>query len=149
MRRSIPAIPAARWCPRTARSSASTPPSSWGRKASALRSLPTPRISCSASWCGTPAQQFTLSRRRRHTAGLAQESAVMIATVEAGSPADRAGLVAGDIILALDGTAVTGADDLIRLLAGERIGRKVEVETLRGGELRRLSLVPGERAHRG
>jgi len=101
------------------------------------------------AYIGISAQQFTLSRRRQLAAALAQESAVMIATVEAGSPADRAGLVAGDIILALDGTAVTGADDLIRLLAGERIGRKVEVETLRGGELRRLSLVPGERAHRG
>jgi S1-C subfamily serine protease len=101
------------------------------------------------AYIGIAAQQFTLSRRRRHAAGLAQESAVMIATVEAGSPADRAGLVAGDIILALDGTAVTGADDLIRILAGEKIGRSVEVETLRGGEFRRVSLVPGERAHRG
>jgi S1-C subfamily serine protease len=101
------------------------------------------------AYIGIAAQQFTLSRRRRHAAGLVQESAVMIATVEAGSPADRAGLVAGDIILALDGTAVTGADDLIRILAGEKIGRSVEVETLRGGEFRRVSLVPGERAHRG
>src|SRR5438552_2583402 len=83
------------------------------------------------AYIGIAAQQFTLSRRRRHAAGLAQESAVMIASVEAASPADRAGLAAGDIVLALDGATVTGADDLIRLLAGDKIGRTVEVETLR------------------
>jgi S1-C subfamily serine protease len=101
------------------------------------------------AYIGIAAQQFTLSRRRRHAAGLAQESAVMIATVEPGSPADRAGLAAGDIILTLDGVAVTGADDLIRLLAGDKIGRQVEIETLRNGNRRVLSLVPGERSARG
>src|ERR1700758_5067674 len=101
------------------------------------------------AYIGIAAQQFTLSRRRRHAAGLTQESAVMIATVEPGSPAERAGLVAGDIILALDGTTVTGADDLIRTLAGEKIGRTIEVETLHNGSRRVLSLVPQERAHRG
>ena len=101
------------------------------------------------AYIGVAAQQFTLSRRRRHAAGLAQESAVMIATLEPGSPAERAGLVSGDIILALDGIPVTGADDLIRMLAGEKIGRPVEIETLHNGNRRTLSLVPDERTHRG
>ena len=73
----------------------------------------------------------------------------MIASVEPGSPAGRAGLAAGDIILALDGAAVTGADDLIRLLAGDKIGRTVEIEMLRNGDQRRVSVVPDERARRG
>ena len=73
----------------------------------------------------------------------------MIATVEPGSPAERAGLVSGDIILALDGLPVTGADDLIRMLAGEKIGRPVEIETLHNGTRRTLSLVPDERTQRG
>jgi S1-C subfamily serine protease len=100
------------------------------------------------AYIGVAAQQFTLSRRRRHAAGLTQESAVMIATVEPGSPAARAGLAAGDIILALDGTAVTGADDLIRSLAGDKIGRRVEIEALRNGGRHVVSLVPDERPHR-
>ncbi len=101
------------------------------------------------AYIGIAAQQFTLSRRRRHAAGLSQESAVMIATIEPGSPAERAGLAAGDIVLALDGTAVTGADDLIRSLAGDKIGRHVDIETLRNGTRRVVSLVPDERPHRG
>jgi S1-C subfamily serine protease len=101
------------------------------------------------AYIGIAAQQFSLSRRRRHAAGLSQESAVIIASIEPGSPAERAGLAAVEIILALDGTAVTGADDLIRLLAGEKIGRSVEIETLRNGEHRRVSLTPNERPRRG
>jgi S1-C subfamily serine protease len=100
------------------------------------------------AYIGIAAQQLTLSRRRRHAAGLAQESAVMIASIEPGSPAERAGLRAGDIILALDGSTVTGADDLIRLLAGEKIGRAVEIDTLRNGSRQMLSLVPDERVRR-
>lgn len=72
----------------------------------------------------------------------------MIATVEPGSPAARAGLLAGDIILALDGAPVTGADDLIRSLAGDKIGRRVEIEALRNGGRLMVSLVPDERPHR-
>jgi S1-C subfamily serine protease len=101
------------------------------------------------AYIGIAAQQFTLSRRRQLAAGLTQESAVMVATVEPASPAERAGIAAGDIILSLDGTAVTGADDLIRILVGEKIGRSVEVVTLRNGEHRVVSLVPAERLHRG
>jgi len=97
---------------------------------------------------GIAAQQFALSRRRRHAAGLTQESAVMVASIEPGSPAEQAGLNAGDVILALDGVAITGADDLIRVLAGDKIGRTVELEVLHNGSRRVLSLVPQERVHR-
>ena len=73
----------------------------------------------------------------------------MVASIESGSPAEQAGLLAGDIILTLDGIVITGADDLIRVLAGDKIGRTVEVEVLHNGSRRMLSLVPQERVHRG
>src|ERR1700687_4428948 len=87
------------------------------------------------AFIGVAAESAPVPRRFAHAAGIGNASGAMLSTVESGSAADRAGLKAGDIILALDGTAVTGADDLIRLLAGEKIGRTVEVETLRNGEL--------------
>ena len=78
-------------------------------------------------------------------AGLTQGSAATITESVPGSPANRAGLLTGDMIVTLDGEPVTGADDLIRLLTGERIGRAVEIDVLRLGKPRRFTLVPEER----
>jgi S1-C subfamily serine protease len=101
------------------------------------------------AYIGIAAQQIALPRRFRYAAELSQESAVLAASVEAGSPAERAGVKDRDIILSLDGTAITGGDDLIRMLAGDAIGRTVEIEILRSGSRHKLSVVPEERANRG
>jgi len=50
-----------------------------------------------------------------------------------------------DTIVRADGVAVTGVDDLIRLLNGERIGRRVTIEALRRGALRTFVVTPTER----
>jgi len=101
------------------------------------------------AFIGIAAQQIALPRRLRYAAGLTQESAVMVDSVEPGSPADQAGLKARDIIVSLDGIAVTGADDFIRILAGDKIGRTVEVDTIRGGAREARPVVPEERTRRG
>ena len=97
------------------------------------------------AFIGISAQQTALPTRLRHAASLEQHSAVMVATVEAGSAGDRAGLKAGDIVLGLDGVAITGADDLVRALTGEKIGKSVALDVLRGTERVMVSLVPQER----
>jgi S1-C subfamily serine protease len=99
-------------------------------------------------YIGISAAQTRLPRRLRHEAAVTQDSAVVVASIETASPADRAGLVTGDVLLSLDGQAVTGADDLIRILTADKIGRKVEIELLREGERRRISLTPEERQQR-
>jgi S1-C subfamily serine protease len=97
------------------------------------------------AFIGIAAAQITLPRRLRHVTDISQNTAVMVSNVEAGSPADRAGLADGDIILSLDGIAVTGADDLIRLLDAGRVGREVVVDTLRKSERRQITLTAEER----
>ena len=69
----------------------------------------------------------------------------MVGAVEAASAADRSGLKAGDILLGLDGVVITGADDLIRALTGEKIGKSVALDVLRGTERLTVALVPQER----
>jgi S1-C subfamily serine protease len=97
------------------------------------------------AFIGIAAQQTAIPPRRRRAFGLSQEGAVMIGTVEPDSAAARAGLTAGDIIIALDEVTIAGADDLVRALTGEKIGRDVALDVLRGAERLRISVVPRER----
>jgi S1-C subfamily serine protease len=97
------------------------------------------------AYIGISAQQTTIPRRLQLAAGVAQASSATIIASEQGSPANRAGLLTGDMIVRLDGQPVTGADDLIRLLTGERIGKMVEIDVLRLGKPRTFTLVPEER----
>ena len=69
----------------------------------------------------------------------------MITAIEPNGPAALAGLMTLDTIVRADGQAVTGVDDLIRLLNGERIGRNVTIEVLRRGSLRTFEVTPLER----
>ena len=98
------------------------------------------------AYIGIAAQQTSIPRRLQLAAELAQNSAAMITAVEPSSAAGTAGLMSGDMIVTLDGIAITGADDLIRTLTGDRIGRAVEVEVLRLGRRRQFTVVPEERA---
>jgi S1-C subfamily serine protease len=88
---------------------------------------------------GVAARTVQLPRRLALVLG-SGPLAVRIGGVEAGGPAASAGLQEGDILLSLDGAAVTGTDDLTKLLGAERIGRETLVSFLRGGELQRTSL---------
>ncbi len=97
------------------------------------------------AFIGIAAQQIVLPPRLRHAGGLSQDRAVMAATVEPDSAAGRAGLRPGDIILRLDGEAISGADDLVRALTGDKIGRKVALDVLRSTERLTLSMTPQER----
>jgi S1-C subfamily serine protease len=99
-------------------------------------------------YIGISAAQTRLPRRLRREAGVAQDGAVVVAGVEPGSPAGRAGLLQGDVLIALDGQALTGADDLVRLLTADKIGRPIAIDLLREGERRQLSLTPEERRRR-
>jgi S1-C subfamily serine protease len=75
-----------------------------------------------------------------------QETGLLIVNVEPDSPAGEAGLLLGDTLVRLDGEPVRHHDDLVGLLSGERVGRKVPLQVVRGGELRELNVTIGERA---
>jgi S1-C subfamily serine protease len=65
--------------------------------------------------------------------------------IEPGSPADRGGLIVGDVITALNGVKVEDADDVHRQLGADTVGKSVPVAILRGGAPRQLTVTVGER----
>ena len=77
--------------------------------------------------------------------GLTQRGGLLVVGVEDGSPADRGGLIVGDILATLDGQPIEDTEDLLVLLAGDRVGRSVPVKLVRGGELTEVEITVGER----
>jgi S1-C subfamily serine protease len=84
-------------------------------------------------------------RRHAREAGIENGFGAMIIASEPGGPASQSGLLTGDIVVRMDGLAITGVDDLIRMLNGERIGRIVTFDALRRGRLKTFEVTPVER----
>ena len=68
----------------------------------------------------------------------------LVVSVEKGSPAERAGVEASDIITKFDGKAVESQSDLPRFVGGTRPGSKSELEVWRRGSTRTLAITVGE-----
>jgi S1-C subfamily serine protease len=78
--------------------------------------------------------------------GLPVMRGVLIAEVAAGSPASSAGLIEGDIIVSMDGQAVTGLAALRRLLVSHKVGDTVSFTVVGNGQPRRdVSMTLSER----
>src|SRR4051812_39354320 len=97
------------------------------------------------AYVGVSAQTVPLPRRITTRFRIANGAGALIATIEPASPAALADLRLNDVIVAVDGEPVTGVDDLVRLLNGNRIGREVAFRLLRQGALVEAALVPIER----
>jgi len=74
-----------------------------------------------------------------------QETGLLVNSVEPGSPADIGGLLLGDIVIALEKQPVRFPNELLASLGGERVGKAVQVTVVRGGQVRDLSVIIGER----
>jgi len=97
------------------------------------------------AWLGIAARTVAIARRVVLHNGLAAGSGVSVDEVVAGGPAALAGLQAGDRIVRVDRLPAPDVDTLHRLLGGERIGRAVAVDLLRGTRLHTLEMVPAVR----
>jgi S1-C subfamily serine protease len=75
---------------------------------------------------------------------LGRSSGVEIVEVVTGSPAERAGLRAEDLIVELDGRVIERVDDVQALMTHEAIGRRVPVRVLRGDRWLELAVSPVE-----
>ena len=94
---------------------------------------------------GIQGQQTAIPRHIARHAEVDQPSGIRVMEVQQGSPAERAGIRSGDLIIAIEGRRVTGIDDLLRVLDHHRVGKETAIEVLRKGARRFFSVVPLER----
>lgn len=96
------------------------------------------------SFIGVSAQTVPVHRRVVRFYDLAKETGAMVISVEDASPAKRAGLREGDVIVALEGQAVAGVDDLHRLLTDVRVGVSSTLTVVRYTDKLELKIVAEE-----
>ncbi len=96
------------------------------------------------SYIGVSAQTVPIHRRVVRFYGLARETGVVVVGIEDRSPARRAGLREGDVIVALDDKPVAGVDDLHRLLTDAQVGARCALTVIRHTERLILPIVPEE-----
>ncbi|HEY1801338.1 MAG TPA: trypsin-like peptidase domain-containing protein [Terriglobales bacterium] len=99
------------------------------------------------SYIGIQGQTVPLHRRLIRFYDLPNESGVLVISVEENSPALRSFIRDGDIIVALDGHAVAGIDDLHRLLTEEKAGVQTVLSVLRHTERLEIKLTPTRRTN--
>jgi S1-C subfamily serine protease len=96
------------------------------------------------SYIGLGGQNVPLLRRFVRFFHLSVESGVLVVSTESNSPAQRAGLSEGDVIIGFDGQPIAGIDDLHKMLTEEKVGVHTKLTLLRRSEKLDLDIVPEE-----
>ena len=97
---------------------------------------------------GLGMQPARLPDALRQSLGLPGEGALLVVSVESGGPADRGGILLGDVLVALDGTYVQEPGDVLALLGPERVGSTMTARLVRGGVEVTRTITVGERLPR-
>jgi S1-C subfamily serine protease len=97
------------------------------------------------AYLGVGGQSVQFTRRQADRYHLAAPGAVLVISVEDGSPAARAGLASRDLLVSIGGAPVTSVDDMHRILAEEAIGLPTELVFFRGGARQVRIVTPLER----
>jgi len=100
----------------------------------------------SRGWLGIGSQPVRIPAGQR--GGRAHDRGLLIVEVAPESPASRAGLLLGDILVTLGDQTVDDGEALQALLGGDRVGRPVTVQVIRGGTLVALDVTVGQRPDR-
>lgn len=102
-------------------------------------------------WLGIGAHAVRLPdavRRELAAAGREQSQALMLVAIEPSSPADRAGLMLGDILLTLADAPTEDVTDVLSALGPDAVGTTVPAQVLRGGERRIVMITVDEHPSR-
>jgi len=98
----------------------------------------------SRSFIGLAGQNVPIPRRIVRYYNLPVENGILVVSFERNSPARRAGLLEGDLIVEFDGRPIAGIDDLHKLLTEELVGRKSQLVLIRRTDKMTLDVFPEE-----
>jgi S1-C subfamily serine protease len=99
-------------------------------------------------YLGLGMQLVLIPNTLRNALGLTQASGVLAINVEPDGPADRSGILIGDVLIAMGDRAVTDTGDVQALLGSEQVGQTVNIRVIRGGNLSDVPVTIGERPRR-
>ncbi len=95
-------------------------------------------------YLGLAGQNVPMPRHLIRFHNLLADSGILVVSVEPDSPAEKAGIRDGDVLVEFDGEKLTGIDDLHKLLTEARVGRPMSVALIRRAEKLILEIVPVE-----
>jgi len=96
------------------------------------------------SYIGVGGQNVPIHRRIVRFYNLPADTGVLVLTVEADSPAHRASVREGDLLVSFNGQAIASIDDLQRQLIDERVGQDCTMTLVRGTEKLDVAIFPAE-----
>ncbi len=96
-------------------------------------------------YLGIRSQPVALPVAQRQALGREQSTGLLLVGVEDNSPAALAGLLVGDILVALAGDPITNPDELLTKLVGALVGQPTTLQVLRGGQPQTITVTIGER----
>jgi S1-C subfamily serine protease len=96
-------------------------------------------------YLGIRSQPVALPVAQRQALSREQSTGLLLVGVEDNSPAARAGLLVGDILVALAGDPITNPDELLTKLVGALVGQPTALQVLRGGQPQTITVTIGER----
>ncbi len=96
-------------------------------------------------YLGVRTQMVSIPDASRQNLRREQNQGLLVMWLEDGGPAQKAGLMVGDILVGVDGKPVGDPDDLFGVLNSETVGRAVPVEVLRGGQPQTIQVMVAER----
>lgn len=96
-------------------------------------------------YLGLSMQPVRLPETLKTTLKLSSVGGVIVVNVESNGPADKAGVLIGDVLIAIEGTAVNDTSDVLAMLGSHSVGKALNVQIIRGGELVEIAIAPGER----
>jgi len=94
---------------------------------------------------GVRSQPVPIPATQQEALGRDQETGLLLVGIERGGPAEQAGLLVGDILVAVAGQPVGDADELLSRLVGSIVGQPTPVQVLRGGQPALITVTIGER----